>query len=177
MYNTGARVSEVINMQGSDLSAPPEESLRIHGKGRKLRNVPLWNDTAAKLRRWVSAAFIGAADPLFPNRTGVYLTRAGVSHRLAEAATVASETCQSLNGVKPRPHLIRHSTAMHLLQSGVDITVIALRLGHESAATTHGYIEADLMMKERALQALDPQNQSQSRFKADDQLRRFLEQL
>jgi len=177
MYNTGARVSEVINMRGADLSAPPEVSLRIHGKGRKLRTVPLWNDTAAQLRRWISVASIGAADPLFPNRTGAYLTRAGASHRLAEAAAVAANTCQSLVGVKPTPHLIRHSTAMHLLQSGVDITVIALWLGHESPVTTHGYIEADLEMKERALHALDSPNQPQGRFEADDQLMKFLEQL
>lgn len=177
MYNTGARVSEVIGMRVSDLSAPPEVSLRIHGKGRKLRTVPLWNDTAAKLRRWISEASLGTADPLFPNRTGAYLTRAGVSHRLAQAAIMAANNCKSLTDIKPTPHLVRHSTAMHLLQSGIDITVIALWLGHESPVTTHGYIEADLAMKERALKALDPPNQSQGRFKADDQLMSFLETL
>ncbi len=177
MYNAGARVSEIINMRVCDLSTSPEVSLRIHGKGRKLRTVPLWNDTAAKLRRWISTASLGAADPLFPNRSGATLTRAGVSSRLAVATTTAAQTCQTLINVHPTPHLVRHSTAMHLLQSGVDITVIALWLGHESPVTTHGYIEADLAMKERALQALDPPNQPQGRFKADDQLMSFLDRL
>src|SRR5207247_4118014 len=86
--------------------------------------------------------------PVFPNRSGARLSRSGVEHRLDVALTTAAKRCPSLAGRQISPHTLRHTTAMHLLQSGVDITVIALWLGHEDPATTHLYIEAALAMKE-----------------------------
>ena len=157
MYNTGARVSEIIEMNVSDLSLTPKPSVTILGKGRKLRSVPLWKTTAATLKYWLP--YIDnkqlSSSPLFPNRNGERLSRTGVAKRLALAVSSAVDLFPTLAKRRITPHVIRHSTAMHLLQSGVDITVIALWLGHESPVTTHGYIEADMSMKEKAMQSLE----------------------
>ena len=177
MYNTGARVSELIRMRVSDLTISETTNLRIHGKGRKLRSVPIWKSTAHQLKQWLVFAALENNQALFPNRKGHPMTRTGITNRLMLATKQAARTCLSLNKQRVTPHIVRHSTAMHLLQSGVDITIIALWLGHESPATTHGYIEADLAMKEKAMNSLTPLNQSCSRFKPSDQLMAFLDTL
>ena len=114
---------------------------------------------------------------MFPNRAGKLLSRSGVAHRLRVAALKASERCPSLVGRQISPHTLRHTTAMHLLQSGVDITVIALWLGHEDTSTTHLYVEADLAMKEAALKRIQGPTPRPVRFKAPDRLLAFLEAL
>jgi integrase len=114
---------------------------------------------------------------LLPNRRGHAMTRSNVTQRLALAVKVAALTTPSLAGRAISPHCLRHSTAMHLLQSGVDISVIALWLGHESPATTHQYVEADLAMKEKALARLQDPNVAPRRFRADDNLLKFLKTL
>ena len=115
--------------------------------------------------------------PLFPNASGNPLTRSGVESRLKRAVAIASKTRKTMVGRTISPHTIRHTTAMHLLQSGVDLSVIALWLGHESTVTTHMYMETDLAMKERALQKLKPPSTKQLRFRPTDKLLHFLENL
>ena len=110
----------------------------------------------------------------FPNARGKTLSRDGVNYLLQECVERAVAKCPSLANKRISPHFFRHSTAMHMLQSGVDITVIALWLGHESIQTAHGYIEADLATKEEALEKVAPAGQVAKRFKADDELLRFL---
>lgn len=177
LYNSGARVSELIAMRVADLSLTPVASIRIRGKGRKERLVPLWRNTVAQLRRWLDLLSQPPDHPIFPNRAGGQLTRTSVAERLRIAVDAATKLCPELADQRITPHVVRHSTAMHLLQSGVDINVIALWLGHESPVTTHTYIEADLAMKERALQALQPPGTPSRRYRAPDRLLEFLQGL
>lgn len=177
LYNTGARVSELTGMRVGDLTLGPNASVRIHGKGRKERAVPLWKGTATQLKRWLREHPRREQDPLFPNRSGGQLTRVGVSDRLKLAASIAAKTHPELATRRISPHIVRHSTASHLLQAGVNIMVIALWLGHESPTTTHQYLEADLQTKERALKALKAPKTKSLRYHAKDQLLGFLQGL
>lgn len=177
LYNTGARVSELVSVKLQDLSLAQCASIRLHGKGRKTRTVPLWKDTARSLSKWIKEIHPGASDPLFPNASGDFLTRSGVEYRLRELVRSASIRCPSLGNRRISPHTLRHTTAMHLLQSGVDITVIALWLGHETPATTHMYVEADLAMKERALAKVQEPRTSPIRYRPTDKLLKFLHAL
>lgn len=178
MYNTGARVSEVIGIKVADVVLAPAACVHLHGKGRKQRSVPLWRSTVKVLRAWLRLnPELGPSSALLPNRDGQSMTRSNVTQRLALAVQAAAGTVPSLAGRAISPHSIRHSTAMHLLQSGVDITVIALWLGHESPTTTHQYIEADLAMKEKALARLQDPDVAARRFRADDSLMAFLKTL
>jgi integrase/recombinase XerD len=176
-YNTGARVSEITRLCAADVTAQGSPCVRIHGKGRKERVVPLWPSTARVLGAWVRAAKLASDAPLFPNRHGQRMSRSGVEERLAGALIAAASTCPSLNGRRVSPHTLRHTTAMHLLQSGVDLTVIALWLGHESPNTTHAYMEADLTMKKRALDRLQEPHARRTRVKPSDALLAFLDGL
>lgn len=175
LYNTGARVSEIISVRVDDVVTGDGACVHLLGKGRKQRSVPLWKETAKLIRKWLTLddAPTGSA-PLLPTRSGTFMTRANVARRLAIAVDRAAERCPALAPLSISPHTIRHTTAMHLLQSGVDITVIALWLGHESPATTHHYIEADLAMKERALARLTAPEQSDFRYRPPDSLLGFL---
>jgi integrase/recombinase XerD len=155
MYNTGARVSEAIGVRREDLRPGPSATVRIRGKGRKERVVPLWKATAKLLEQWVSEIPADPGSPLFPNRFGRPMSRSGVEDRLARAVAAAAQRQPTLAGKTISPHTLRHTTAMHLLQAGVDVTVIALWLGHESTETTHQYVEADVEMKRRVLGRLD----------------------
>ncbi|MBS0422322.1 MAG: tyrosine-type recombinase/integrase [Proteobacteria bacterium] len=177
LYNTGARVCELIGMRVADLSFESGPAIHIRGKGRKERSVPLWPSTAKQLRGWLLQYPREPHEPLFINRSGGALTRVGITERLKIAA--GSITHQHPHWAKKRisPHVVRHSLAMHLLQSGVDITVIALWLGHESPVTTHMYVEADLQMKQRALDSLRAPRSPSTRYRPPDQLLRFLQSL
>jgi integrase len=152
-------------------------SLQLHGKGRKERVVPLWKTTAGQLRAWHPRIDRSPDAPVFPNRDGKRLSRHGVDHRLRVALARAAQRCPSLAAKRISPHTLRHTTAMHLLQAGVDITVIALWLGHESTETTHLYIEADLEMKKAALQRIENPVPAPVHFQARDRLLAFLEAL
>jgi site-specific recombinase XerD len=177
MYNTGARVSEVVGLRRDDLIEVNARTLRIRGKGRKQRVVPLWKRTAAELARWTKSLGPQPDGPLFPNARGQPLSRSGVEDRLALAVGKATESCPGLRGRSVSPHTIRHTTAMHLLQSGVDLTVIALWLGHESPETTHQYIEADLRMKEEVLTKAKGLSPDPARFRPKGKLLEFLDNL
>jgi len=177
LYNTGARVSELIGMTVKDCMLGRCPSVRIHGKGRKERIVPLWRRTATQLRRWLRQIDPAPNQSLFSNRAGGPMSRTGVTDRLKLAARTATQSCPQLRERKISPHRIRHSTACHLLQSGVDITVIALWLGHENLSTTHIYVEANLAMKQRALNVLKEPNQKSNHYKPTASIMKFLEEL
>jgi site-specific recombinase XerD len=177
MYNTGTRVSEVIGLRRGDIEVGPASSVHVHGKGRKDRCVPLWKATALLLKAWLAETAASDNAPLFPNRQGCSLSRSGVEDRLQRAVVNATTRCPSLKDKNISPHTLRHTTAMHLLQAGVDLTVIALWLGHESCDTTHQYVEADLEMKRRVLERLDPPVTKSRRRKKGDDLLDFLDGL
>jgi integrase/recombinase XerD len=176
LYNTGARVSEVIGLTVGDVDLDRGCCVRVRGKGRKERSIPLWKRTATCLRGWVRQQ-PSATSPIFPNRAGQFLTRSGVEQRLRRAVIAAGKRCPSMVSKRISPHTFRHTTAMHLLQSGVDLSVIALWLGHENPATTHQYVQADLGMKEQALAKVAPLGAGRIRFKPGDRLLAFLEGL
>ena len=178
MYNTGARVSEATGLRRSDVELAPSRTARIEGKGRKQRVIPLWPSTAARLREWLPRIDPDPGSPLFPNAHGGPLSRSGVEDRLREAVRLAVASCPTLEGRRISPHTLRHTTAMHLLQSGVDITIDRqLWLGHEGTETTHQYVEADLALKERTLSRLEELPSLPLRYRAGDELLRFLDGL
>jgi integrase/recombinase XerD len=153
LYNTGARISEALQLKPGDVQ---HRVVRLHGKGRKERDVPLWPQTHRKLQRWCRDNKLDPTQPIFGNPDGQALTRRSAARRLVLALSKAKQTCSTLQGRKISLHTFRHTTAMHLLQAGVPMEIIALWLGHEQVVTTHGYIEADLTMKQDALDHLQP---------------------
>ncbi len=178
LYNTGARVSEIIGVRVVDVVLDSAACVHLHGKGRKLRSIPLWTTTVVEVRAWLrlNPTLRGEA-ALLPNRDGQAMCRSNVAQRLDLAVTRAAARQPSLLKKQISPHTLRHTTAMHLLQSGVPFNVIALWLGHESTTTTHRYVEADLAMKEKALTRLQAPDTRTHRFRAPDSLMRFLQTL
>ena len=178
LYNTGARVSEIIGVRVADIVLDGGACVHLHGKGRKQRSVPLWHNTVAEIRAWLrlNPTLRGEA-PLLPNREGRAMSRSNVVQRLELAVVRAANQAPNILKKRISPHTLRHTTAMHLLQSGVPFNVIALWLGHESTTTTHRYVEADLAMKEKALARLEAPDTIIRRFKAPDLLMRFLQTL
>ena len=178
LYNTGARVSEIIGVRVSDVVLDKSSFVHLHGKGRKQRSVPLWRTTVKEVRAWLKRnPHLGPASALLPNRNGEEMTRNNVAKRLELAVQAATMANPDLVKLHITPHTIRHTTAMHLLQSGVGIDVIALWLGHENPATTHHYVEADLAMKDRVLAHLQEPGATASRYHAPDSLMEFLKGL
>jgi len=177
MYNSGARVSEIIALRRIDFESTRFQAIHLHGKGRKERVIPLWKRTVKALKTWMVQIEPSPQVPLFPNRFGQMLSRSGVESRLRIAVTLAIKQCQSLKKKIVSPHVIRHTTAMHLLQAGVDLSVIALWLGHENITTTHQYLEADLGMKEKALACLQPPKVNSTRYKPSCDVLSFLDGL
>jgi len=178
LYNTGARVSEIIGVHVADVVLDTAACVHLHGKGRKLRSVPLWRSTVKEIRAWLKLnPELGPTSALLPNRDGEAMTRDNVAKRLALAVRRAAKDNAALSNCHISPHEIRHTTAMNLLQSGGDISVIALWLGHESPTTTHHYVEADLAMKERALARLQEPDTNICRYHAPDSLLEFLKNL
>jgi site-specific recombinase XerD len=178
LYNTGARVSEIISVRVADVVLDGAACVHLCGKGRKQRSVPLWRSTVKEIRAWLKQnTHLGPTSALLPNRNGEAMTRSNVTQRLAISVRAAANSSRTLTKRPISPHTIRHTTAMHLLQSGVDISVIALWLGHESPTTTHNYVEADLAMKNRALARLQEPKAKMRRYRASDSLLEFLKGL
>jgi site-specific recombinase XerD len=178
LYNTGARVSEIIGVRVVDVVLEGAACVHLQGKGRKQRSVPLWKTTVLETRAWLRRnPHLRAEAALLPNRDGYAMTRWNVGQRLDLAVAHATATVPSLAKKQVSPHTLRHTTAMHLLQSGVPFNVIALWLGHESTNTTHRYVEADLAMKEKALARLEAPASKMRPFRASDALMRFLQML
>jgi site-specific recombinase XerD len=178
LYNTGGRVSEIVGVRVADVVLDGAACVHLQGKGRKQRSVPLWKSTVLEVRAWLRLnPQLRGLTPLLPNRDGHAMTRCNAAQRLALAVEFATAKQSSLAGKRISPHTVRHSTAMHLLQSGVPFNVIALWLGHENVNTTHQYVEADLTMKEKALGNIEEPDTKLKRFRASDSLMRFLEGL
>jgi integrase/recombinase XerD len=177
LYNSGARVSEITTLTRAQVCFGVSTFVQLTGKGRKERTVPLWPTTAQVVKAWFSELGDAAGPLAFPNARGKALSREGVDYRLQHARQRAIPACPSLATKHVTPHVIRHTTARHLLQAGVDMATIALWLGHESIETTHMYLQADLAMQEKALEKLDPLEGGWQRFHADDPLLAFLTSL
>ena len=150
LYNTGARVQEIVDLDVCDLRLDPVPVVTLEGKGRKQRTCPLWARTVDALKAWLAER--GAVDrQLFLNTQGRRLSRSGIAYILPKLAACAELSPR--HAARISPHVIRHTTAMHLLEAGVDITTIAAWLGHAQLATTHGYVEVNLRMKQAAVAA------------------------
>ena len=174
---TGLRVSELIGLTCKDIVLGSGAHVRCKGKGRKDRCTPLRKELVATLRSWLRERSGQPDDPLFPNTRGGFLSRDGVEYLLAKHVAVASKQCPSIQKKRVSPHVLRHTAAMELLQHGVDLTVIALWLGHESPETAQIYVQADLKMKEKALAKTTPVNVKAGRYQPGDQLLAFLKSL
>jgi integrase/recombinase XerD len=175
---TGLRVSELTALTCGDLHLGTGPHVNCHGKGRKDRITPLTPSTVTVLCHWLAERAGQSTDPLFSTRRGSALSRDAVEHRLTHHSIHAARTCPTLAEKKVTPHVLRHTAAMRLLHAGVDITVIALWLGHESVNTTQVYIHADLALKQQALDRTKPSTTPPGRYQpATDQLLAFLENL
>lgn len=175
---TGLRLSELIGLSRESIHLGAGAHVRCVGKGRKERCTPLTKYARIALQAWVNEPVRHDASALFPTLHGGQLSADGVQSLLAKHLGVASKACPSLASKRVSPHVLRHSAAMELLQSGVDCSVIALWLGHESIETTQTYLHAHLALKEAALAKLEPYKQHKRlRFRPEDQLLAFLEAL
>lgn len=174
---TGLRLSELTNLDCADLTLSAGPHLSCVGKGRKQRLVPLTTNTVAVLRTWTRERAGLAPDPLFPTRTGRRLSPDAVQRRVTLHVNAAANQCPSLTTKNVTPHVLRHTAAMALLQAGVDVSVIALWLGHEDIRSTQAYLHADLAIKEQALARTIPTTAKPGRFKPSDPLLAFLEAL
>ena len=174
---TGLRVSELTGLRCQDVLLGAGAHVRCQGKGRKERCTPLGKQGARVLGAWLRERAGQPSDPVFPNARGGTLSRDGVEYILAKHVAVARATCRTLEGKRVSPHVLRHTTAMQLLQAGVDRSVIALWLGHESVETTQIYIDANLALKEKVVEKAAPANVRKGRFRADDRLMAFLKSL
>ena len=176
-FQTGLRVSELIGLKREDIVFGSGAHVRCVGKGRKHRCTPLRRDAVAALEAWFRTQPGSPPDPLFPGIRGHPLSRDAVERLVTRYVSAAAERCVSLKGKRVTPHVLRHGTAMELLRHGVDRSVIALWLGHESVETTQIYLHADLRLKEAALARTTPLLIKLSRYKPSDRLLAFLEAL
>ncbi|MFC5338940.1 tyrosine-type recombinase/integrase [Leucobacter denitrificans] len=174
---TGLRVSELTGLNCADIATGTGAHVRCQGKGRKERAVPLTTPTATVLHEWLIERAGSPSEPLFPTRTGRRLSRDAVDQRLTVHRVVASKNCATLQTKRLSPHSLRHTTAMTLLQAGVDTTVIALWLGHADTRSTNAYLHADMTIKERALALTTPVTSRAGRYQPADTLLAFLEGL
>lgn len=174
MYNTGARVSEIASVCRCDVNGA---KVILHGKGGKDRVMPLWPETVKVLSDFASVGNIDSNQHLFHNDRGDPITRSGIAYILRMTVASAARSCPSLVEKRISPHIIRHTTAMHLLQSGVDINTIRLWLGHVNLNTTHCYIEADLDMKRKALENGGISKPESYSWKPTDEVKAFLDTL
>lgn len=180
LYNTGVRVSELLGLKLNDIhidSLNTTAYILIHGKGRKERNVPLWKNTAKYLAEYIYGHGRNETSNLFANCSDGNLTRSGVRYRLECLQMTASKVNPALAKKNITPHTFRHTTALRMLQSGVDLSTIAIWLGHESMITTHKYMEADLEMKRQTLEKMCDPSHSTYYFKPDDSILVFLDSL
>lgn len=174
---TGLRVSELTNLHLQDLVFGVGAHVRCQGKGRKERCTPLTRQTAAVMRAWLAETRATATDPVFATQSGTPLSRDAVERLVSKYAEAAARRCPTLARKHVTPHVLRHSTAVGLLEAGVDRAVIALWLGHESVETTQMYLDADLAMKERALARTAPVGVGAKRYRPPDSLLAFLQAL
>lgn len=174
---TGLRVSELRGLRCGDVVLSTGTHVRCRGKGRKERCTPLTRETTFVMRAWLAERAGSPSDPVFPSRRGSQLSRDAVERMVAKYTTAAGAALSSLRTKRVTPHVLRHTTAVSLLQAGNDRAVIALWLGHESIETTQMYLDADLSMKERALARTAPLRTAPGRYRPPDRLLAFLSNL
>jgi site-specific recombinase XerD len=175
--HTGMRVSELINLCCSDVTLGKGGYVRCTGKGRKDRSMPLGKAVSKVVEHWLCNLDAKPSAPLFPSRQGNKLSRDTVAYTLSKYVALAGQHCSSLLKKSVSPHVLRHTAAVHLLQSGVDLSVIALWLGHESLESTQAYMSSDLTQKIKVLEKTLPMSTKPMTFKPDDKLMAFLKAL
>jgi site-specific recombinase XerD len=181
LYNTGARVSEALDVRQRDLHLERPRQVRLRGKGGKERICPLWSETASALRQLIKTELTG--EFIFQNALSNPLTRDGVAYLIEKYVRRASGRLPNLNMMRVTPHIFRHSCAVALLQAGVDITVIRDYLGHATVATTNRYVTSNLKMRRDVLEAfwkragLEPEREPRRRWRPSQKLLIFLESL
>ena len=169
-FACGLRVSELVELPLTNLTLQRTPSIRVHGKGRRERGLPLWKETATDLRAWLAVRGDVRAPELFVNAEGTAMTRAGFEYILAKHTRTATERCPSLNGRSVSPHQLRHSCAIVMLQATRDIRKVALWLGHADIRTTEIYLRLDPSEKLEAVEAVVPPQLRRGRFRAPDAL-------
>ena len=174
---TGLRVSELIGLTCQDIVLGTGAHVHCQGKGRKHRCTPLRPETAKMLDAWLRHRRGRPEDPLFLSARGGKLSRDAIERLITKYSALGARTCASLKRKRVSPHVLRHAAAMDLLQNGVDHSVIALWLGHESVETTQMYLHADMRLKERALSRTKPLKVRPGRYRPTDKLLAFLESL
>jgi len=174
---TGLRLSEITGLRQSDVSLRAGAHVRCQGKGRKERCTPLAKPTVRVLTAWMKEQGKDASKILFPSTRGGPLSSDSVQYLVKKYVAVARRNCPSLSRKRVSPHVLRHASAMELLQGGVDRAIIALWLGHESVETTQMYLDADLALKEKALAKTTPIKGKRGSYRPDDDLLDFLTSL
>ncbi len=174
---TGLRNSELTSLRRRDVELGTGAHVRCLGKGRKMRCTPLRPDVAAILNEWLSRQHAEPDDPLFPSLRGGRLSADALQQLVSRHAATARQACPSLATKSVTPHTLRHSAAMDMLRRGVDTSVIALWLGHESPETTQIYLHADMQLKQRALASATASGLAPARYQPADPLLAFLESL
>lgn len=179
MVTTGVRVSELTSLTRADTCTDTRGAhIAVHGKGRKHRITPLGAITTAALRTWLAENPGPPTAPLFTARgTTRRMTTDAVAQRITLHAAAAAVTCPTIACKNLTPHVMRHTCAMRMLAGGIDVTTIALWLGHESAESSRPYLHADLQIKQRALDRTAPPHTRPGRYRAPDKLLAFLEAL
>ena len=160
LFNTGARVQEILNLRIRDVRLDAPCQVRLIGKGNRMRLCPIWPGTAQLLRAHLEREPVNESDPsatrLFTNRHGSALTRFGVRYLLRKYLRISAATASTLRSKRLHPHSLRHTTAIHLLKAGVDFATISQWLGHSSLNTTMRYARADIDLKRAALSQVFP---------------------
>jgi len=174
---TGLRLSELISIRCRDIVLTTGAYVRCYGKGRKERCTPLTKQTVAVMKSWLKERAGVDDDVVFPNARSTQLSPDGVQYLLGKHVAIARRTCPTLKDKRVSPHVLRHTAAMELLQAGVDHSVIALWLGHESAETTMSYLQADMALKEKILAKTRPLDVKAGRYRPGDKLLQFLNEL
>jgi len=177
MVQTGLRVSELTSLRGNSVVLGAGAHVQCEGKGRKRRCTPLRRDVVKALSVWIDEQRPGSEDPFFPSSRGGRMSTDAVGRLVEKHARVASSTCPSIGEKNVTPHTLRHSAAMALRERGVDLSVIALWLGHESVETTQMYLHADMRLKEQALARTTPIGVKAGRFKPSEDILAYLESL
>jgi integrase/recombinase XerD len=173
---TGLRLTELISLKWNDICLTGKGGgyIQCTGKGRKERSTPLSPSTGKILRCWKNEMVPVSDSFIFPNNRGTAMSRNCFQKQLERYRRISAKQCRSLLNKKITPHMLRHTAAMNFLQAGVDLSTIAIILGHESVETTQIYLEADLQLKEKALKKLSHKKNKGKRFKIDDKLMNFL---
>lgn len=174
---TGLRISELISLNGNDVHLGTGAHVHCTGKGRKERATPLTTLTVQVMRSWLAERAGGPHEPSFPTRTGARLSRDAIEHRLAQHLSAATTACPTLATKHVTMHTLRHTAAMNLLAAGVDVSVIALWLGHSDTHSTDAYLHADMAIKQAAIDRTRPPNVKPGTYQPDPDILTWLTSL